>query len=94
MEDLRNRMTDIQVKQEVLNVSFADHKVQNEKDFTAVDHEIAQVLDAIKQHRVESTAQAAEMRHDILELKKFMWKTIGVLSLAVPLLNWLAGKLL
>lgn len=87
MEDIRNRLQDLQVKSEVLNTSFSEHKIQNRDDFIAVDDDIKDVLQALREHRAESTAQAKEMQAEIDALKRTIYTWGGAIAVLVSILN-------
>lgn len=83
MEDIRNRVIDLQVKTEVQNASFVEHKLQNQKDFEHID-------DCI--HRTEADSKGRDdhllelvkdTKRDVEWLKNRVWWGMGATAALV-----------
>lgn len=101
MDDLKSRLirieqqgVDAQIATKVMENSFDNHIDQNVKDFKHVDDCIHRSDDESRGRDHDLAKVVDKMSEDLMELKKFMWKTGGALLILVPLVNHVVGKYL
>lgn len=101
MDDVKQRLERIeqqgvkaQIATEVQKATYAAHEVQNAKDFKHVD-ECLHRTEESSVKRDEATLEVVkEIRAQLEEVKKLVWRSVGALLVIVPVINFILNKVL